>query len=397
MQFFSSRRLWVKRRSNDIQATLAVTQQGSPPRRADWLFALLFLLLGLGETLDAEPGGGVRFWELVVLCVACAAVPYRRVRPPYLFLGSIGLLAIGSVATPNTEFSTTGGMTLAFALCMYALCRWRPAAEVYVGVGVVAAVEPVSEVIRTGFIGDGIGSLTLWAVIVAVGVLMRYRRVLQINQVEQARLSERNVLARELHDSVAHYVSAIAVQAQAAQYIAKNDPDAAVKAMADVEHTANKAIDEMQRMVGVLRTTDDIARTVASTSLLHLAESALHPPVAVSGDHDLSGLASAVAAATFRVAQESVTNARKHARAATFIHLDCSIGPSEVVLQVINDGVTAGSARNGYGLVGMEERVRSLGGQLAVGPAPHNTWSVVARIPREASRISPVQNLGVAR
>ncbi len=392
--FFPSRRLWVKRRFNDIQTTLAVAQNGSPPRRVDWLFAGLFFLLGLGETLDGVPGGGVRFWELVVLAAACAAVPFRRTRPPYLFLIAIALLFVGSIATPNTDFELTGGTFLALAFVSYALCRWRPASEVYLGVGVLVVVEPITEVIRLGAVGDGIGSFTLWAAVVAVGVLMRYRRVLQLNQVEQARLSERNVLARELHDSVAHYVSAIAVQAQAAQYVAQHNPEAAVRAMADVEQTANKAIDEMQRMVGVLRTTDDIARRVASTSLLDLADSALRPAVAVSGDHDLSGLAPAVAAAMYRVAQESVTNARKHARSATFIQVNCSIGHSEVVLQVTNDGVTGSFGRGGYGLVGMEERVRSLGGDLVVGPAPHNTWSVVARVPRDVARPSTPPSRG---
>ena len=328
-------------------------------------------------------------WEVVVVVAACAAVPYRRSRPPYLLLLAIGLLAVGSAVTPNSDFGSTAGSFLAMAFSIYALCRWRPAHEVYLGVAALLVIEPVSEVIRTGQVGDAIGSFTLWAVVVATGVLLRYRRVLQINQVEQARLSERNVLARELHDSVAHYVSAIAVQAQAAQYIAKNDPAAAVNAMAEVERTANKAIDEMRRMVGVLRTTDDIARTVASTSLLDLADPSLQPVVSVSGDHDLSGLSPAVAAAIYRVAQESVTNARKHGRSSTFIQVNCSIGPSEVVLQIANDGVTGRSDRGGYGLVGMEERVRSLGGQIAVGPAPQNTWSVVARIPWETTRTTP--------
>ena len=389
-QFFSSRRLWVKRRFNDIQATLAVTQNGSPPRRADWVYVVIFFLLGIAETFDAEPpGSGVRFWEFLALCAACASVPFRRTRPPYLFLLAVGLLAVGSILTPDTEFGMTGGVFLALAFSAYALCRWRPANEVYLGVVAILVVESISEVVRTGRLGDAIGSFTLWAVVLSIGVLMRYRRVLQLNQVEQARLSERNVLARELHDSVAHYVSAIAVQAQAAQYIAKNNPEAAVKAMAEVEMTANKAIDEMRRMVGVLRTTDDIARTVASTSLLDLADTSLYPAVEVSGEHDLTGLAPAVAAATYRVAQESVTNARKHGRSGTFIHVNCSIGPSEVVLQVSNDGVTGRSGNGGYGLVGMEERVRSLGGQISVGPAPQNTWSVVVRIPRETPRSTP--------
>ncbi|MFW2382465.1 MAG: ATP-binding protein, partial [Acidimicrobiales bacterium] len=91
------------------------------------------------------------------------------------------------------------------------------------------------------------------------------------------------------------------------------------------------------------------------------------------------------AAAAFRVAQESVTNARKHARGASYINVNCSIDEDEVVLQIVNNGVTGQRGGDGYGLVGMEERVLAVGGQLAARATPDRGWSVVARIPRDRS------------
>ncbi len=91
-------------------------------------------------------------------------------------------------------------------------------------------------------------------------------------------------------------------------------------------------------MVGVLRSSDDIARTVPSASLADLADSTLSPWIRVNGETDLTGVSPSVAVAIYRVAQEAITNARKHARGVTGIDITCAITPEVVVLQVINDG-----------------------------------------------------------
>ncbi len=375
----------TRRRLVDVQATLAVDQDGSGPRRADWVYAGLFLLLGILEGLTDVETATMPGLQVLVAVIAAAGVPWRRVRPPYAMVAAVALFTVASGLNDDVDFSMTAGAFFAIVFQMYAVTRWRPERDVILGVAAVVILDPVGAFLRTGLVADLIANFTLWTLVAATGLVMRYRRVLQLNQVEQARLSERNVLARELHDSVAHYVSAIAVQAQAAQFVAMSDPAAALRSMAEVERTANRAIDEMRLMVGVLRTSDDIARTVASTSLLDLVDPALRPQVSVTGVSDLSQLSAPVAAATFRVAQEAVTNARKHAPQARFINVDCTVTADEVVLQVANDGSSSQPDGGGYGLIGMEERVAALGGRLMAGPTPDRGWNVVARIPRDTT------------
>jgi signal transduction histidine kinase len=343
--------------------------------------ASLLLIIGVLEGLTeirSHPSG---WFEVLASIIAAAGVPWRRVSRPYPLVVSVLVFALASGLADDPEFGLTGGATLSIIFLVYGAVRWRPEADIMLALPVVLIAEPIGALLRTGVASDLIGSFTLWTLVAAAALVMRYRFVLQLNNVEQARLTERNVLARELHDSVAHYVSAIAVQAQAAQYVARNDPDAARHAMAEVEATANRAIDEMQKMVGVLRTSDDIARTVAPRSLIALSDESMHPGVQVTGQSDLSALSPPIAAAAFRVAQESVTNTRKHATDASFIKVDCTITETEIVLQIVNDGVTGQRSEDGYGLIGMEERVLAVGGQIVAGPTPHNGWSVVARIP----------------
>jgi signal transduction histidine kinase len=364
-----------------------VTQTGLPPRRADWTFATIFLLLGVLEGLT-EIGSHPTGWiEVAASVCAAAGVPWRRVSRPYPLVLSALAFSLTSALTDDPEFGLTGGAFLALVFLLYAVVRWRPESDIRFALPIVLIAEPLGALARTGVASDLVARLTLWTLVAAAALVMRYRFVLQQNTMDQVRLTERNILARELHDSVAHHVSGIAVQAQAAQYIARNDPEAAIEAMAEIEATANRAIDEMRKMVGVLRTSDDIARTVAPTSLLELQDHTIHPGVRVTGHPDLSDLSPPIAAAAYRVAQESVTNARKHARNASFINVDCALTEDEVVLQIVNDGVSGQYDGDGYGLVGMEERVLAVGGHLTAGPTPHRGWSVVARLPRD--RLSP--------
>jgi signal transduction histidine kinase len=345
----------------------------------------LFLILGVLEGLTeirSHPSGWV---EVLASLIAAGGVPWRRVTRPYPLLASVLAFSVASGFTDDPEFGLTGGAFLSIVFLVYALVRWRPEADIVAALPIILIAEPLGALLRTGVASDLIASFTLWTLVAAAALLMRYRSVLQQNNLEQARLTERNLLARELHDSVAHYVSAIAVQAQAAQYVARNDPDAALHAMAEVEATANRAIDEMRKMVGMLRSSDDIARTVAQTSLLTLGDGTIHPGVQVTGQSDLSVLSPPIAAAAFRVAQESVTNARKHAKNASFINVNSTITDHEVVLQIVNDGVTGQYGGDGYGLVGMEERVLAVGGHIVAGPTPDRGWSVVARLPHDQS------------
>lgn len=369
----------------DLVSALGVAQEPPGAGRIDgWIAGGLFLLGGLelaaADTAYALPGA-----RLALLLLVTVGVVWRRRHPLSVSMGTFGAQALLDVATAAdgaADSGTPGGQVLGSILIVYALCRWAPRRDLAVGFGSVLLFAVISGLASNDPSDSAFGTVSPWLLAASVGLVMRYRSVLHANRVEQARLHERNALARELHDSVAHHVSAIAVQAQAAQVVAATDPGAAQQAMREVEETANRAIDEMRQMVGVLRSADDMARAVAHHTLAGLADPLGRPRVVLVGHTDLTVLPPAIGAALYRVAQESVTNARKHARHASAVEVATQVGPAEVVMTVVDDGQGHTGARGeGYGLIGMDERLRALGGTLRAGPLARRGWKVEARIP----------------
>ena len=209
----------------------------------------------------------------------------------------------------------------------------------------------------------------------------------RLREIDQVKLRERQQLARELHDTVAHHVSAIAIQAQAGRTVAAARPDAAVRALEVIEEEASRTLAEMRTMVGVLRDGDepDRAPQRGVADIERLARDAAHGPrVDVELSGELDALRPSVEAAMYRLAQEAITNATQHARHATRIDVHVAGEEDCVRLTVCDDG-DAGSAdrsQSGYGLVGMAERAALLGGTLEAGPGPGKGWTVNAVLPR---------------
>ncbi len=196
-------------------------------------------------------------------------------------------------------------------------------------------------------------------------------------------------MARELHDTVAHHVSAIAVQAQAGRTLAASRPDVAVGVLQVIEEEASRALAEMRAMVGALRQGEetDLAPQRGVADIEGLAHSlGNRPRVDVELSGDLDNLGPSVEAAIYRLTQESLTNAVRHARHATLINIYVAADDDCVRLSVRDDGdpslYGAGSS-SGYGLVGMAERAKLLGGTLEAGPRPDRGWTVTAVLPRK--------------
>ncbi len=194
-------------------------------------------------------------------------------------------------------------------------------------------------------------------------------------------------LARDLHDTVAHHVSAIAVQAQAGGVVAGLQPGRAVEVLAAIESEASRTLAEMRAMVRVLREEEAVdwspQRGVAD--LLALARAGTTPTVEVSLDGSLPRLARPVDSAVYRLAQESLTNAVRHARGATRVTIDVRREGDAVRLQVSDDGRPGPgpTPEPGFGLLGMTERAQLLGGRLSAGPGPAGGWMVEAVLPVE--------------
>ncbi|MFF4880481.1 sensor histidine kinase [Micromonospora sp. NPDC000668] len=220
---------------------------------------------------------------------------------------------------------------------------------------------------------------------------------------ERAVLGERVRIARELHDVVAHHVSVMGVQASACRRVWDRDPGKARTALSAIEQSARTAVDELRRMLGVLRAPDgDTAPPPPSTGtvdrideLVERARAAgLTATVGVYGEP--VPLPASVSQTAYRVVQEAVTNTLKHAGAGL---LDVRIRylAREVELDVSDDGRTGTPPHaDGLGLIGMRERVAAQDGVLEAGPRPGGGWRVRARLPlpAETSRLGETAAAG---
>src|SRR6476646_2796501 len=222
------------------------------------------------------------------------------------------------------------------------------------------------------------------------GAAFRYRAESRRRALDQSRSQERAALARELHDIVAHHVSAIAVQAQAGRAMARQRPEAGLEALAAIEGEASRTLAEMRAMVRVLRdgAPTEYAPQPGVADLASLARRDPVPVVDVEVPADLDDLPLQVDAAVYRLAQEALTNALRHARNASRVEIRVVEGGGRLRLRVTDDGqIDPGrSASHGFGLLGMAERVQLLGGTLLAGPAPGGGWAVDAELPTEVRR-----------
>ncbi len=361
---------------------MAVVEPIPARRRRDWVLTAVLALIGVAS-VSVE--GGVPLWVAIVpTVVGLGFIPFRR-QMPLLAVVSVGVAAVLSVAvgargSEAVDAAIPAGV--ADIVLLYALCRW--ASPRRAAVGFMASL--VGMVVVEALLGTfELSKLPLglpWFLVAAVALAMRYRaRAIAIRH-DQIRLLERHALARDLHDSVAHHVSAMAVQAQAGQYVMRSDPEAAAEVLRSIESAANSSLDEMRRMVGILRSDDDLARSTTPTSLDSLSAPDAIPAVEIRDDARLDDLPLGVSAALFRIAQESITNARRHSREVSFVRIAVERSTDRVRMIVENDGTpTTRHAGSGYGLLGMRERAEALGGEFESIARPSTGWRTTTSIP----------------
>ncbi|MER7070541.1 sensor histidine kinase [Terrabacter sp. NPDC000476] len=360
-----------------------------PVGRLDWLLAGAFAAGSLLEGV-VRPGLALR---PVVIVLALALVPAllrRRARPLQAALvgwGVAGVLSVLQLAVHagDLELYSLG----AVLVLLYALVRWGSGREIVAGTPFVAVVVASGMYATSASAADVFGGSALVLLVVALGAVFRYRADLWHRQQLEIRNQERVGLARELHDVVAHHVSAIAVQAQAAGLVVGTQPEKAAEVLAAIESEASTTLAEMRSMVRVLREEDavDYSPQRGVADLPSLARANGVPTVEVSLQGASTRLARPVDAALYRLAQESLTNAVRHARNATRIEIEVRREGGAVRLRVRDDGLTDLGARQepGFGLLGMAERTQLLGGSFSAGPEPGGGWSVEAVLPAEVT------------
>jgi signal transduction histidine kinase len=357
-----------------------------PPQWWDWALLAAVIPAAIVEAVLRDD----LVWPAASLAMTAAVAPallWRRRQPlaaAVLGFGACIALDIAAVMAGVRWEGMNAGFFL--VLLIYALFRWGSGREAVLGI-----LLPLAAVFLSAFdasVGDVVGATLFVLFIAALGAAFRYRGVERLRGRDQARLREREQLARELHDTVAHHVSAIAIQAQAGRTVAEARPEAVLDALVVVEKEASRALTEMRTIVGALRQGEgsDLTPQPGVSDIERLAQTNGHQPrVDVTLTGDLSELPPSVDAALYRLAQESVTNALRHARNATLVNVVVTGEPERVRLTVWDDGDSrpsgAGSS-SGFGLLGMAERARLLGGTLEAGPSRERGWTVVAELPR---------------
>ena len=252
--------------------------------------------------------------------------------------------------------------------------------------------------------------VTRWLILVSTllvtGLLMAWiRRLLEREREETARLAvvaERMRIARDLHDAAGHGVTAISLQSAAAlSALDEGDDDEARLVLEEIKRTSRTTMEDMRKLLGLLRPGDAPYPERDRVSLSHLDEMiaecrAAGLTVQVDEAGDLAILPPILDQTAYRIIQEALTNVLKHAGRGAEATVRLSVDPASLELEVTDDGpgkigtVAAGTRR---GLIGMRERVELFGGRFTVGPMPDGGFRVFARLPLG----NPLENLSRAR
>jgi signal transduction histidine kinase len=361
-----------------------------PRARGDW-----FLALGLGIAAQlevwiwwVEDEQGPRPMAAIALLLMSAALIWRRRVP----LPS--LCAICAVYTAWVLVDTPAGSLLPFVILLAAVFTVaqhetlrRALAGGAIGLGAIWLEIAVTDNDFANYAFTGFFVVAAW--LAGRGFGSRDQRAGDLEeQARTAAAEERGRIARELHDVVAHNVSVIVIQSQAAQQSAGPESEAG-RALRSIEATGQEALTEMRRLLGLLRTGDEELALAPQPTLRHLdrlADSVRSAglPVEVEVEGDAVALPPGVDLSAYRIVQEALTNALKHAgpaRARVLVRY----GPRELELEISDDGTSAAPANGGgHGLVGMRERAAMHGGELSAAPVPGGGYRVVARFPPDA-------------
>ncbi|MGW6414983.1 sensor histidine kinase [Streptomyces sp. NPDC055055] len=374
------RTLWTEPRPPDAPARV----------RRDWAL----LTAGLtGVALEATLREHV-VWRpvAVVFTLGLCLLPLaRRTRPlavVTLAFGSVILLQGASLAAADREpvGLYTGMIVL---VLVYALPRWGSGRDIVLGGTVILTASTLCSLTdQTPLVENLVGFVFLLLPGI-IGAAVRFRGTARQRQLEQVRSREREQLARELHDTVAHHVSAMVIIAQAGRVLADTTPAAAVQALEEVEEEGARTLEEMRAMVAALRhrgTGAELAPPATTADLKRLIRTpGGRLAVDLQLDGDLDTLPPAVDAAVYRIVQESLTNTLRHALDATEAVVKVTAHHPTVRVSVRDNGRRTSRSRDGYGLTGLRERATLLGGTLQAGPAIDRGWQVDAELPTARS------------
>jgi signal transduction histidine kinase len=368
--------------------------------------SVALIAIGAAQMLaDYEGSGfrGPRGANAAFLIAVCLPLLVRRRRPVAALAGVFVVQAVwvgayyhGSHQPPFEPFAA--GVVACFALGLHADRRGLRAGLVVFAVLVVASAIVLAAGGST--VGNALAVLIWWGAAIGIGRGLRERQALvellrersarlerdRERDMADAALEERARIARELHDVIAHAVSLMVVQASAERRLLDPEQRRTADTLETIESSGREALGELRRLLGVLRAhgRERLAPQPGLDALPELLEEAGR------GGHEIrleiegepARLPAGLDLTAYRIVQEGLTNARKHAPGAT-VDLSLRWRPAELEIEVTDHGPGPPTNSNGagHGLIGMRERASLYGGSLRTGPGPGGGFRVLARLP----------------
>ncbi len=381
----------------------------SRDRWLDCVLAAVATVIGVSSVLTKDPTVAYDYppanSQLVLLAIGSTLpLALRRVYPYTSLLVSAASITVIMSLRWNEGVTPLGTLVLLYSLAVY-----RRFAVSLAGLGTVLGMFVLFAFMGAPFFDNPAGVLSTFVFCVpwGIGLSVRRQRLLREQATtkalaaerqlaaaaERAVLAERLRIARELHDVVSHTLSVIAVQSGVARHLARVQPERVQPALEAIESASRTALDDLRRMLGVLReppseevdgtqhrlapspTLDDVEELVARHRESYgPVELAIHP--------SLKQMPASVLLTVYRIVQEALTNARKHApRSPVRISLAATAGDITVVVDTGATDVPSNATEPGFGLLGMRERVGLFGGDFEAGPISDGGFRVRAHLP----------------
>ncbi|MEU3617958.1 sensor histidine kinase [Streptomyces sp. NPDC006872] len=370
-------------------------------RVRDVLPALVLVLVGAAATaVDMSGWHWPRLAGSLWTALSCAPLIVRSRWPFAVVLVTLGIDLVHMANTPDFSLAPAASLVALYTLATRGTRRtaWITGLAATVAITVVYAIVhsvPLSS-------GDALVRFDLAIAATAFGDAVRSRR-LRLAEVEaraeraertreeEARhrvTQERIRIARELHDVVAHHITLVNAQAGVAHHLMRTDPDRAYQALAHIKETSRCALDELRATVGLLRQPDDAPDSLgpipglADLGALVSSFRTGGLPVGLVCTGRATPVAPTIDLAAYRIIQEALTNAHKHA-AATQVRVALDYRAEALRITVTDDGRPRGSRGpgTGHGLIGMRERATAIGGTLTAGPRADGGFRVLAELP----------------
>jgi signal transduction histidine kinase len=367
-------------------------------RRGDEVLAAAITAAALVEIVLLDESAGARL-AYAAGALALGAVAARRVRVPLLYLALMVWISVAAAALPKLGDTSVVTIGLFVLLAVYSAAAHTSGRRTQLAGGLTVAlyVADLAADSEGIYVEGVIFYALLFGSCWVAGRAVRRRRLSE-RRVEQEKakaaaaiVEERARIARELHDVVAHSISVMLLQARGGRRVLEAEPADAREAFATIERTGHQALEEMRRLLGMLRATDEQLALAPQPSLKELDRlvdrvRAAGLPVQVAVEGEPRELPPGVDLSAYRIVQEALTNALKHAgpaRARVLLRYRAD----ELELEIADDGPgRRDGSGSGQGLIGMRERVSVYGGELEAGRRPEGGYALHARLPLGPAR-----------